>query len=49
MLETIIIILVVLWAIGFIGGVTSSGLIHILLVIALVILVIRLASGRKVL
>lgn len=49
MLETIIIILVVLWAIGFIGGITSSGLIHILLVIALVILVIRLASGRKVL
>lgn len=49
MLETIIVILVVLWAIGFIGGVTSSGLIHILLVIALVILVIRLASGRKIL
>ncbi len=49
MLETIITILVVLWAIGFIGGITSSGLIHILLVIALVVLIFRLASGRKVL
>lgn len=49
MLETIIIILVVLWAIGFIGGITSSGLIHLLLVIALVMLIFRLASGRRVL
>ncbi len=47
MLETIIVILVVLWLLGFVfsfGGV----LIHILLVIALVVLVIRLVSGRKV-
>lgn len=49
MLETLIVVLVVLWALGFFGGFVTSGLIHILLVIALVILVIRLASGRRVL
>jgi hypothetical protein len=48
MLETIIIILVVLWALGFIGGFVSSSFIHILLVIALVVLIFRLMSGRKV-
>ncbi len=47
MLETIIVILVVLWLLGFIANV-GGGLIHILLVIALVVLVIRLVSGRKV-
>jgi hypothetical protein len=49
MLETLIIILVVLWALGFFGGFVASGLIHVLLVIALVVLVIRVVSGRKVL
>jgi hypothetical protein len=49
MLETLIIILVVLWALGFFGGFVASGLIHMLLVIALVVLVIRVVSGRKVL
>lgn len=48
MLSTIIIILVVLWAIGFFGGFIASGLIHILLVIALIVLVVRLVSGRSV-
>jgi uncharacterized membrane protein YtjA (UPF0391 family) len=46
MLETIILILVVLWLLGFISG-TAGGLIHLLLVIALVVLVIRFMSGRK--
>lgn len=49
MLETIIVVLVVLWALGFIGGFVSSQLVHLLLVVALVILIIRLASGRRVL
>ena len=49
MLETLIIVLVVLWALGFFGGFVASGLIHILLVIALVILILRLAGGRKLL
>ncbi len=46
MLETIILILVVLWLLGFIFG-TAGSLIHLLLVIALVVLVIRFMSGRK--
>jgi hypothetical protein len=47
MLWTIIVVLVVLWALGFavhIGG----GLIHLLLVIALIVLVVRLVQGRAV-
>jgi hypothetical protein len=49
MLETIIIILVVLWALGYFGGFVAGGIIHVLLVVALVVLILRLASGRKVL
>jgi Family of unknown function (DUF5670) len=49
MLETVIIVLVVLWALGYFGGFVAGGLIHALLVIALVVLIIRIASGRKVL
>jgi hypothetical protein len=48
MLSTLIIILVVLWALGFFGGFVASGLIHVLLVIALVMLIVRLVSGRRV-
>jgi hypothetical protein len=49
MLETIIIILVVLWALGYFGGFVAGGIIHVLLVVALVVLILRLVSGRKVL
>ncbi len=48
MLWTIFIILLVLWALGLLTAYTFGGLIHILLVIALVILVIRLVQGRTV-
>ncbi|MBS0479164.1 MAG: lmo0937 family membrane protein [Proteobacteria bacterium] len=47
MLWTIVVILLVLWALGFavhIGG----GLIHLLLVIALIVVVVRLLQGRRV-
>jgi Na+/melibiose symporter-like transporter len=47
MLETIIIILVVLWLLGFMTS-TAGSLIHLLLVVALIVLVIRIVSGRKV-
>jgi hypothetical protein len=47
MLETLIIVLVVLWALGFFGGFVASGLVHLLLVVALVMVIFRLASGRK--
>ncbi len=49
MLETIIIILVILWALGFFAFHVGGGLIHALIVIALIILVIRLLRGRRVL
>jgi uncharacterized membrane protein YtjA (UPF0391 family) len=49
MLWTICVILLVLWALGMATSYTAGGLIHILLVIALVVLVIRLFQGRRVL
>lgn len=48
MLETIIIVLVILWALGFFAFHIGGGLIHALIVIALIILIIRLLQGRKV-
>jgi uncharacterized membrane protein YtjA (UPF0391 family) len=49
MLWTICIILLVLWALGMATSYTAGGLIHILLVIALVVMVIRLIQGRRIL
>jgi hypothetical protein len=48
MLETILIILVVLWALGLFAF-HAGGLIHALLVIAVIVLVVRLLQGRKIL
>ncbi|HEX6139658.1 MAG TPA: lmo0937 family membrane protein [Candidatus Limnocylindria bacterium] len=48
MLWTLIVILVVLWLLGNILSFTAGGLIHILLVIALIVLVVNLLSGRRV-
>ncbi|HUP89168.1 MAG TPA: lmo0937 family membrane protein [Longimicrobiales bacterium] len=48
MLWTIFIILLVLWLLGLVSGATMGGFIHILLVIAIVVLLIRLISGRRV-
>jgi hypothetical protein len=48
MLWTIFVILLVLWLLGVTTAYTLGGLIHILLVIALVSLVIQLVSGRRV-
>ena len=47
MLYTIAIILIVLWLLGLVTGTTLGGFIHILLVIALVVLLIQLISGRR--
>lgn len=49
MLFTIAIILVVLWALGLVTSFTMGGLIHVLLVIAVVVVLFRLISGRRVL
>jgi Family of unknown function (DUF5670) len=47
MLWTIFVILLVLWALGMVSSYTLGGFIHILLVLALVVLVINLMSGRR--
>ena len=46
MLWTIVVILLVLWLLGLVSSYTIGGFIHILLVVAVVILVIRLIQGR---
>jgi hypothetical protein len=48
MLETIAIILVILWLLGFVTSNTMGGLIHILLVIAVVVILVRVIQGRRV-
>ena len=48
MLETIAILLIILWALGLITAYTIGGFIHILLVIAVVVILIRLIRGRGV-
>jgi Family of unknown function (DUF5670) len=48
MLWTIFVILLVLWLLGLVSSYTLGGFIHILLVLALVLLVINLLSGRRV-
>ena len=47
MLITLALVLVVLWALGFLAFHVTSGLIHILLVLALIIIVYRLVTGRR--
>jgi hypothetical protein len=47
MLWTICVILLILWLLGFIGGYTAGGLIHLLLVIAVVVVLIQVIQGRR--
>ena len=47
MLETLAIVLIVLWILGLVSSYTMGGLIHILLVVALVALLFRLLRGQK--
>ena len=47
MLWTIAVILLILWALGMVSSYTMSGLVHLLLVIAVVIVVINLLQGRR--
>ena len=49
MLYTIAVVLVILWLLGFVAAFTMGGFIHILLVIAVVVVLIRLIQGRNVL
>jgi len=46
MLETIAVILIILWVLGLVTSYTMGGFIHILLVIAIVVIVVRVIQGR---
>jgi len=47
MLWTIAVVLVVLWAMGFVAFHVTSGFIHLLLIVALAVVVLQLVSGRR--
>lgn len=47
MLETIVVILLILWILGLVTAYTMGGLIHILLVIAVVMVLVRVIQGRR--
>ena len=49
MLYTIALVLLILWLLGLVTSVTMGGFIHVLLVIAIVVVLLRVISGRKVL
>jgi hypothetical protein len=49
MLYTIAIVLVILWLLGLVSSYTIGGLIHVLLVIAIIVILLQVISGRKLL
>jgi hypothetical protein len=48
MLETLAILLVILWIFGLVSSYTLGGFIHILLVIAIIVIVLRIIQGRRI-
>jgi hypothetical protein len=48
MLETLIVLLVILWLLGMVSSYTLGGFIHVLLVVAVVVLLLRVIQGRRV-
>jgi hypothetical protein len=47
MLETIVVLALILWALGMVSSYTAGGLIHILLVVAVVVVLLRIIQGRR--
>ena len=47
MLETIAVVLLILWVLGLVSSYTVGGLIHILLVVAVVLILVRVIQGRR--
>ncbi|MDH4481788.1 MAG: lmo0937 family membrane protein [Rhodoferax sp.] len=47
MLETVAIVLVLLWLLGWMSAYTMGGFIHVLLVIAVVVVLVRIIQGRR--
>lgn len=48
MLETVAIILIVLWFLGLVSSYTMGGFIHILLILAVIVVLVRLVQGRRI-
>jgi hypothetical protein len=48
MLSTLLVILVVLWLLGMVSAYTMGGFIHVLLVVAVIVLLVRVLQGRRV-
>jgi len=48
MLWTIAVILIILWLLGFVSSYTMGGFIHILLVIAVIVVLVRIIQGRRI-
>lgn len=48
MLETIAIVLLIMWALGLVSSYTLGGFIHILLVIAIAVILVRIIQGRRI-
>ncbi|UOA07943.1 MULTISPECIES: lmo0937 family membrane protein [Methylobacter] len=49
MLESLAIVLIILWVLGLVSAYTLGGFIHILLVIAVIVILLRIINGRRVL
>jgi hypothetical protein len=49
MLWTVAVVLIVLWLLGFVSSFTMGGFIHILLVVAVIVILVRVIRGRRVL
>jgi hypothetical protein len=47
MLETVAVVLVILWALGLVSSYSMGGFIHVLLVIAVIVIVIRVIQGKR--
>jgi len=47
MLETIVVVLLVLWVLGLVSSYTMGGLIHVLLVLAIAVVLVRVIQGRQ--
>ena len=48
MLETVAVVLLILWALGLVTSYTLGGFIHLLLVLALIVIAIRVIQGRRI-
>jgi hypothetical protein len=49
MLETLAVVLIILWLLGMVSSYTMGGLVHLLLVFAIIVILIRVIQGRRVL